>query len=53
MQPPLNFRDQRKFGDLWLVPDPALVLGKLGPEPLADDFDLDDFRRYCLVTIAA
>ncbi|MCR4407300.1 MAG: bifunctional DNA-formamidopyrimidine glycosylase/DNA-(apurinic or apyrimidinic site) lyase [Anaerolineae bacterium] len=34
----LRFRDQRKFGRMWLVDDPQVVLGKLGPEPLADDF---------------
>jgi len=34
----LRFSDVRKFGRLWLVDDPAQVLGGLGPEPLADDF---------------
>ena len=34
----LRFSDQRKFGRLRLVGDPAEVLGDLGPEPLADDF---------------
>ncbi len=30
----LRFRDPRKFGRMWLVPDPATVVGRLGPEPL-------------------
>jgi formamidopyrimidine-DNA glycosylase len=30
----LRFTDPRKFGRMWLVPDPSAVLGKLGPEPL-------------------
>ena len=34
----LRFSDMRKFGRLWLVDDPADVLGDLGPEPLADGF---------------
>ncbi len=29
-----RFRDPRKFGRMWLVDDPARVVGKLGPEPL-------------------
>lgn len=44
----LHFRDPRKFGRLYLVEDPAQVLGGLGPEPLADDFtpqDLYDLLR--------
>ena len=34
----LHFCDQRKFGRLRLVEDPAEALSDLGPEPLADDF---------------
>ena len=34
----LWFSDTRKFGRMWLLDDPADVLGELGPEPLADDF---------------
>ena len=34
----LIFNDARKFGRIWLVPDVATVVGKLGPEPLAWDF---------------
>ena len=41
----LRFSDSRKFGRVYLVDDPAEVLGRLGPEPLADDFTLDAFRR--------
>jgi formamidopyrimidine-DNA glycosylase len=29
----LRFHDPRKFGRMWLVEDPELVTGKLGPEP--------------------
>ncbi len=42
----LAFNDMRKFGRVWLTPSPNDVLGKLGPEPLADDFSADDlFER--------
>ncbi|MDP6509641.1 MAG: bifunctional DNA-formamidopyrimidine glycosylase/DNA-(apurinic or apyrimidinic site) lyase [Dehalococcoidia bacterium] len=34
----LHFADRRKLGGLWLVADAALVVGKLGPEPLEPDF---------------
>jgi formamidopyrimidine-DNA glycosylase len=34
----LRFRDTRKFGRVYLVHDPAEIVGPLGPEPLADDF---------------
>lgn len=34
----LRFRDMRKFGRVYLVAEPATVLGELGPEPLAADF---------------
>jgi formamidopyrimidine-DNA glycosylase len=40
----LRFSDARKFGRVYLVTDPAEVLGALGPEPLDDDFTLDAFR---------
>lgn len=33
----LAFSDPRKFGRLWLLDQPDLVLGKLGPDPIADD----------------
>lgn len=41
----LRFRDTRKFGRVNLVDDPAEVTARLGPEPLADDFTLDEFSR--------
>ena len=34
----LVFNDTRKFGRVWLTAKPEDVLGKLGPEPLGDDF---------------
>ena len=40
----LRFKDMRKFGRIYLVDDPDIVVGKLGPEPLADDFTSEDFR---------
>lgn len=33
----LAFSDARKFGRVWLVSDPLLVLGGLGPEPFDPD----------------
>lgn len=40
----LRFSDARKFGRVYLVEDPAQVVGKLGPEPLDDAFPLAAFR---------
>lgn len=37
----LRFADLRKFGRLWLVDDPEEVVGKLGPEPLGEEFTID------------
>jgi formamidopyrimidine-DNA glycosylase len=34
----LHYQDTRKFGRLWLAPDPELVLAKLGPEPFHEEF---------------
>ncbi len=34
----LYYHDTRKFGRWSLVKDPQLILGKIGPEPLAADF---------------
>lgn len=34
----LKFNDTRKFGRVWLTDDPAIVVGKLGPEPLSKEF---------------
>ncbi|MBN2076013.1 MAG: bifunctional DNA-formamidopyrimidine glycosylase/DNA-(apurinic or apyrimidinic site) lyase [Dehalococcoidales bacterium] len=39
------FRDPRKFGVMRLVDDPESIVGKLGPEPLKDDFTIDVFRK--------
>ncbi|MFC1948074.1 bifunctional DNA-formamidopyrimidine glycosylase/DNA-(apurinic or apyrimidinic site) lyase [Chloroflexota bacterium] len=39
------FRDPRKFGVMRLVDDPLSIVGKLGPEPLKDDFTIDVFRE--------
>jgi formamidopyrimidine-DNA glycosylase len=39
----LRFVNVRKFGRLYLVGDPAEVVGDLGPEPLAEDFSAGDF----------
>ena len=41
----LRFSDMRKFGRLILTRNPDDVLGKLGPEPLADDFTVERFER--------
>lgn len=35
----LRFFDPRKFGRLYLVADPEVILGKLGPEPLELEFE--------------
>jgi formamidopyrimidine-DNA glycosylase len=40
----LRFKDTRKFGRVYLVINPDDVTGKLGPEPLADDFTLEQFK---------
>lgn len=40
----LRFKDTRKFGRVYLVGDPRQVVGRLGPEPLADDFSLEAFK---------
>lgn len=39
----LHYRDPRKFGRLYLVGDAQEVVGGLGPEPLAADFDVAAF----------
>lgn len=41
----LAFNDTRKFGRAWLVTDPQTVLGHLGPEPLDDDLNAEDFHQ--------
>ncbi len=35
----LRFIDPRKFGHLWLVDDVTQATGKMGPEPLSEDFN--------------
>ena len=37
----LRFIDGRKFGKLWLTPDPDQVLPPLGPDPLSGGFTVD------------
>lgn len=34
----LHYRDQRKFGRIWLVDEVESVVAKLGPEPLSEAF---------------
>jgi formamidopyrimidine-DNA glycosylase len=41
----LRFQDTRKFGRIYLVDNPRVVTAGLGPEPLDEDFTLDEFRR--------
>jgi formamidopyrimidine-DNA glycosylase len=41
----LRFHDVRKFGRVYLVGDPAQITGRLGPEPLSDEFTVDSFRQ--------
>ena len=37
----LRFCDRRKLGVMWLVKDRTEVVGKLGPEPLEPDFNVE------------
>ncbi len=39
----LLFVDMRKFGRFYLIEDPAVLLDKLGPEPLSPDFTANAF----------
>jgi formamidopyrimidine-DNA glycosylase len=41
----LRFNDTRKFGRMHWVTDPEEVTGRLGPEPLNDDFTPAAFKR--------
>ncbi len=41
----LAFNDARKFGRVWLVRDPAVVLSDLGPEPFDPHFTA--YQLYC------
>ncbi len=45
----LVFSDPRKFGRIYWLTQPDLVLGALGPEPLADDLSLETFRSLLAV----
>jgi len=40
----LLFSDPRKFGRVYWTADPTPVVGRLGPDPLAEDFTLDAFE---------
>ena len=44
----LRFSDARKFGRIGLYADPAVVLGRLGPEPLSPDFTQDQLANMLL-----
>ena len=39
------FEDQRKFGRVYLVEDPAQVIAKLGPEPLGPHFTAEYLQK--------
>jgi formamidopyrimidine-DNA glycosylase len=39
----LIFEDARKFGRIWLLTDPQVEVGKLGPEPLSEQLTADAF----------
>lgn len=41
----IHFNDPRKFGKMQLVKDCECVLGKLGVEPLSDEFTVEAFAR--------
>ncbi len=40
----LCYRDLRKLGMMWLVDDESMVVGKLGPEPLGEEFGPQELR---------
>lgn len=40
----LRYHDTRKFGRVYLVDEPAEVIGRLGPEPIAADFTAEDLE---------
>jgi len=44
-QQELRFSDVRKFGKVYLVDNLEDVTGKLGPEPLEDDFTVEVFKE--------
>jgi len=41
----LRFADMRKLGRVYLVENAETIVGTLGPEPLDDNFKLEDFAR--------
>ncbi|MBU4446716.1 DNA-formamidopyrimidine glycosylase [bacterium] len=41
----LHYHDTRKFGRMYLVNNPDLILGKLGPEPLDNAFTIEIFKK--------
>ena len=41
----LRLQDVRKLGRVYVVADPDHVLGHLGPEPLTEEFTLEQFRN--------
>jgi formamidopyrimidine-DNA glycosylase len=41
----LRFSDSRKFGKVYLTSDINTITGKIGPEPLSDDFTADVMRE--------
>lgn len=41
----LRYHDTRKFGRMYLVNNPDLILGKLGPEPLDNAFTIEIFKK--------
>ncbi|MEK6221448.1 MAG: bifunctional DNA-formamidopyrimidine glycosylase/DNA-(apurinic or apyrimidinic site) lyase [Chloroflexota bacterium] len=41
----LSFNNPRKFGRVWLVPDPEMIVGGLGPEPFDPKLTAAKFHR--------
>ncbi len=41
----MAFNNIRKFGRIWLTDNPQEQLGNLGPEPLSDDFTVEDLHQ--------
>ncbi len=53
----LIFSDRRRLGTIWLGGDTRAIIGKLGPEPLAEDFTPEVlstlFNEHCIPVKAA
>ena len=53
----LAFSDRRRLGAIWLGGDAGAIIGKLGPEPLAEDFTPNVlstlFNEHCIPIKAA